>query len=224
LIYGSPTTTDAQWAENLAIIAAADIPHLSCYALTVEPRTALAHQIKTGKVAPVREEQAARQFEQLLAWAETQAYEQYEISNFARRGQYARHNTSYWQGEPYLGIGPSAHSFDGQSRQWNVSNNAHYLKYLGQDDLAGAEASGLFERELLSPADRYNERVMTGLRTKWGVNAAELAQPFRIHFLEGVKQFVNTGMILRENNCFVLTPQGRLLADGIAASLFYEST
>jgi oxygen-independent coproporphyrinogen-3 oxidase len=222
LIYGAPTTTNRQWAKNLAIVAEADIPHLSCYALTVEPRTALAHQIKTGKVAPVDEEQAARQFEQLLDWAGQQAYEQYEISNFARREQYAVHNTSYWQGKPYLGIGPSAHSFDGTSRQWNVANNARYLRCLSQDNLSTAKATGLYEREHLGAAERYNERIMTGLRTKWGVDVASLEPGFSAHFLQEVQQFVNTGVVFQKDNCFVLSPEGRLLADGIAASLFYE--
>ncbi|RMF04271.1 MAG: radical SAM family heme chaperone HemW [Bacteroidetes bacterium] len=222
LIYGSPTTSDDQWAKNLAIVAAADIPHLSCYALTVEPRTALAHQIAQGKALPVDEEQAARQFEQLLAWADAQSYEQYEISNFARQQQYAVHNTSYWQAKPYLGIGPSAHSFNGQTRQWNVANNARYLRAMATNSLAQARDEGLFEQELLTAVDRYNERIMTGLRTKWGVSPTELEAPYRAYFLQEVKQFVNTGMVVCVDNCFRLTPAGRLVADYIAGSLFYD--
>ena len=131
LIYGAPTTSHAQWAENLEIAFSYQIPHLSCYALTVEPRTALDHFIKKGKAPAVDEEQAARQFGYLVEATQAAGYEQYEISNFALPGRYAVHNSNYWTGAPYLGIGPSAHSFDGESRQWNVANNAKYLKAVG---------------------------------------------------------------------------------------------
>ena len=156
LIYGSPTTPDEQWAENLRLAFEYDIPHLSCYCLTVEDGTALGTFVRRGQQPPVDEDRAARQFETLMQQSEKRGYEHYEISNFAKPGRYARHNTNYWRSEPYLGVGPSAHSFDQISRQWNVANNAQYINAL-------AESKIPFEREVLTPEQRYNEYVMTGL-------------------------------------------------------------
>ncbi len=222
LIYGTPTTTDAAWSENVQTLLDLGVPHISCYALTVEPKTALEHRVRTNKAQPVDEEQSARQFEQLIGWLTAAGYLHYEISNFARPNHLAVHNSSYWQGAHYLGVGPSAHSYNGVSRQWNVANNAHYLQAI--QDLAQSvnpATKPLFEQEILSPTDRYNETVMTGLRTIWGVDADALDEPYRSHFLQGIQQFVNTILVEKINKKYVLTPQGRLLADGIASSLFY---
>ncbi len=217
LIYGSPSTSDAHWEENLSTTFGYDIPHVSCYALTVEERTALHHFIRAGKALPAEEEHAARQFEMLMAAMREHGYIQYEISNFARPGHFAVHNSSYWRGEPYLGLGPSAHSYNGESRQWNVANNAKYLRAL-----AGLP-SGLFEIERLTPADRYNEYVMTGLRTIWGVELPRLRQmgkEYERHFTGHIRPFLENGQAEQQGETIRLTDAGRLLADGIAAQVF----
>ncbi|MBK9014344.1 MAG: radical SAM family heme chaperone HemW [Saprospiraceae bacterium] len=216
LIYGSPTTSHEQWAANLEQVFKLKIPHLSCYCLTVEPKTALAHQIKKGTVQPVDDEHAAQQFEFLMEKTAQAGYEHYEISNLALPGHYSRHNTSYWRGKKYLGIGPSAHSFNGVSRQWNVANNAAYIRSLQAGELS-------FEMEVLTPMQRYNEYVMTGLRTKWGCNLLKIkVLGFEGHFAEGAKSFLVDGSMEREGDVFRLTQAGRFLADGIAAELFAE--
>lgn len=223
LIYGSPTTSDVQWADNLRIAMQYDIPHLSAYCLTVEPKTALGHFVETGKAQPVDDEQAARQFEMLIAAARARGFEQYEISNFARNRQYARHNSSYWQGAPYLGIGPSAHSFDGaRTRRWNVANNALYIKAL---QTKNPDLQAWSEQEVLTPEERYNEYVMTGLRTIWGVDlqkVAELGTHFSNYFLKVADPYLKNGTIRQEENQYVLTGSGKLLADRIAMELFWE--
>ena len=226
LIFGSPTTTDERWAENLNLAFSYDIPHISCYALTVEERTALAHFIKTGKAPAVEEDKAARQYEHLMAEMATHGYIQYEISNFAKPGRFAVHNSNYWRGEPYLGLGPSAHSFNGESRQWNVANNTKYIRLLTNE--TGFEnlprlAPGLFEIEQLTPVDRYNEYVMTGLRTIWGVELSRLRQigpEFETYFLQNVQVFIEEGKADRVEDTVLLTDAGKFLADGIAAELF----
>jgi len=217
LIYGAPTTSDGHWAENVRIALEAGIPHLSCYCLTVEEGTALAHFVKKGTSAPVDEERAARQFEYLQDTAAAHGYEHYEISNFALPGRYSRHNSSYWSGAHYLGVGPSAHSFDGQSRQWNVAHNAHYMTALQAGSVP-------FEREVLTPAQRYNEYVMTGLRTMWGCDIArikEFGEPFAGFFSQGIAQFLQNGTLESDGSQLRLTRAGKLLADRIASDLFW---
>lgn len=217
LIYGAPVTTDEHWAENLRIALEAGVPHLSCYCLTVEEGTALAHFVRKGTAAPVDEEKAARQFEYLQDTAAANGYEHYEISNFARPGRYARHNSSYWKGEPYLGVGPSAHSFDGGSRQWNVANNARYMRALAAGELP-------FEREQLTPAQRYNEYVMTGLRTSWGCEQVKLeafGAPYADYFTASVERFIENGTVERLERGYRLSRSGKILADRIAAELFW---
>lgn len=218
LIYGTPGLTDAKWLENLAIFKDLDIGHLSSYCLTVEEGTALAHFVKKGKVQPVDDEQASRQFELLLDFAETNGYLQYEISNFAKPGMLARHNTAYWQGVSYLGAGPSAHSFDGVSRQWNVANNAKYLK-------AMATGTPSFEREVLTTAQQFNEYILTALRTSWGVDLKRLktlAANETDVFEKNTATYINAGQMQREQDHFILTRSGKLLADRIAMELFME--
>ena len=230
LIYGCPTTSDAQWAENLRLIGAYGLPHLSAYALTLEPKTALAHFVATGKAPAPDDDQAARQFDYLLEWAAAHDYEHYEISNFARPGRYSRHNTNYWRGRPYLGIGPAAHGFDGRAtRRWNVANNATYIRgWRRLKTATPAEwariATTLYDTEQLSPGDRYNETVMTGLRTQWGVRLADLAAidpAFAEYFLRGVAPMLQEKTVRRDAERFFLPPRSRFLADGIAAELFY---
>jgi oxygen-independent coproporphyrinogen-3 oxidase len=221
LIYGSPTTTDAQWLENLRIAFDYPLPHLSAYCLTVEPRTALAHQVKTGQALPVDENQATRQFNTLMEEAEKAGFEHYEISNFAQPGRYARHNTNYWRGKPYLGLGPSAHSFDGHSRQWNLANNARYVQLLENTQAEKLPASGLYEIEKLSLAQRYNEQVMTSLRTQWGLDWKLIEPQFQAHFLQSAQEFLASKHLIQEGQTYRLSREGRFLADHIASELFY---
>lgn len=227
LIYGSPTTTGERWAANIDTLLEYGIPHLSCYALTVEPKTALAHFVEKGKTIPPDEHQGAAQYEYLMTRMRQEGYDHYEISNFAKPGRYARHNSSYWQGEPYIGIGPAAHSFDGfTTRLWNVSNNPRYIKAL--TDIHTPEErlkqeGRLFEKETLSPADRFNEYVMTGLRTIWGCELPALTAigpEFQTHFLSHIQSYIDQGLVVRQNEVFRLSNAGRLLADRIASDLF----
>ncbi len=213
LIYGAPTTSDEHWLANLNRLFEYNIPHLSCYCLTVEPRTALAHMVKAGKVAAVDDEQAGRQFDLLMEKMAENGYEHYEISNFAKPNWYAVHNSNYWKGVPYLGIGPSAHSYNGFSRQWNVANNVKYIKALNGE-------GPLFEVEELTPEQRYNEYVMTGLRTKWGVNLEKIDSSFHTYFLKEIHPFVEEGKIKEEQGTYVLTHAGKHMADRIAMELF----
>ena len=221
LIYGSPSTSLGHWEQNLQITFDYEIPHISAYGLTVEERTALAHQIQNGKVPAPDEEAAARQFELLMRAMRAEGYQHYEISNFALPGWHARHNAGYWTGEPYLGLGPSAHSFDGISRQWNVAHNQHYIKRMKEPPKARADAH-LFEREVLSPVQRYNEYILTALRTMWGCRLKLIDPDFRPHFLEHIQAHIRVEHVERKGDAFRLTDRGKLLADRIALDLFLE--
>ncbi len=216
LIYGSPTTSDEHWQKNLESVFALKIPHFSAYCLTVEKGTALGDFVKKGKQPPVDEEKAARQFEFLMAEAEKAGFEHYEISNFARPGHRAQHNSNYWLGENYLGIGPSAHSFNQVSRQWNIANNALYIKSL-------EAATVPFELEILTPENRFNEYVMTSLRTAWGTDFKKIeamGERFAVHFQNKIGAEILAGRVLKNDNSFVLSKSGKLMADGIAAEIF----
>lgn len=215
LIYGTPTMNNQQWKENIEQVLAFDIPHISCYCLTIEERTALAHFVATGKAQDVDEDQASDQFGILIDALTHNGYEHYEISNFAKPGRYARHNSAYWRGVPYLGIGPSAHSFNGHSRQWNVANNIRYIKALEKNELP-------FEIEHLSEAQLYNEYIMTGLRTRWGVELDKIPLAFQERFLKESQIFISNGKMVMENNNFRLTQSGKFQADLIASTLFWE--
>jgi oxygen-independent coproporphyrinogen-3 oxidase len=217
LIYGTPTTSHEQWFKNLNTIFDYKIPHISCYALTVEPKTPLDKQIRLQKNLPVSDEHAAEQFEILMQEMSQNSYIHYEISNFSKKDMYSKHNANYWKGISYLGVGPSAHSFDGASRQWNVANNHRYLKSIEIENLD-------FEKEVLTLHQRYNEYVMTALRTIWGVDIQHIQKKFSIkmrHFFEKkVKQFIDNELVVMQNGFYILTPKGKFLADGIASELF----
>lgn len=217
LIYGIPGMGLARWKQNLDTALNLQVPHLSCYALTVEPRTALKKFIETGKVQPVDEEVAKQHYELLLSKTERAGYENYEFSNFGKPGYHSRNNTAYWEGKPYLGIGPSAHSFDGKSRSWNVANNTKYIKSL--------EASILpSEAEILSKTDRYNEYIMTALRTAKGVSLlkleADFGPDFLKYFLEQAQPHLKSGLLELGNGTFRISRKGKFLGDGIASDLF----
>lgn len=217
LIYGIPEMQLGDWEENLEVFKQFELAHLSAYALTVEPRTALRKFIDKGLIPPVDEDGARRHFEFLLDFCETHQYVHYETSNFGREGNFSRNNTAYWVGKPYLGIGPAAHSFQGRQRSWNVANNSLYIKSIQQNKLPA-------QIETLSVYDRYNETVMTGLRTIWGISLARTEEEFGSHFKEFLLHQAQTGIrngwLFIENNTVKTTRNGKFLADGLAADLF----
>ncbi len=230
LIYGAQTTSDATWQRNLDIATDLGVNHVAAYALTVEPRTALGHRVASGAVPDTSDATFARQFERLIDHLTGAGYEHYEISNFARPGHRSRHNSGYWTGQPYLGVGPGAHSFDGVSRRrWNVANNARYAKgWAETEDYAGFAAAGplLFEEEVLTPDERYNEYVMTGLRRSEGVDPSAVEERFgpekRAHFLAMMRPHLLAGNLRQpeSNGRYRLSRRGLAVADGVAADAF----
>lgn len=227
LIYGSPTTTDEHWINNVNKIMDYGLPHISCYALTVEPKTALDHFIKSGKMSAPDDAQIRGQFFKLLDISAKHGYEHYEISNFAKPGGYSRHNTSYWQNKEYLGIGPAAHSYNGKIRTWNIANNPLYIKAIEQwkNDTDDFNPEGhLYDFEHLSEKDKYNEFIMTRLRTVWGISLSELTDRFdekkKRYFLEQVEAYVQDGQIAENKGIYVLSRSGKLMADKISSGLF----
>ncbi len=219
LIFGYPLLTDEKWKKNIETALQYKVPHLSCYAMTIEPQTALASFIKQKKTPPINHEQSASQFDYLMNVLQENNYEHYEISNYALPGKRARHNSNYWKGISYLGIGPSAHSFSGESRQWNVANNAQYIKSLSENKLP-------FEKEILTTAQQLNERIMTSLRTVEGLNLEFIKNKLNEQQYEDwnktVEHFLNDGMLLIEHDGLKLTQKGKLFADYVAGELFME--
>lgn len=218
LIYGYPLLTDEKWISNIDTLLAMDIPHISSYNMTVESKTALAHFIKQGISKPISDTQGEEQMLILIDRLTNRGFEHYEISNFAKNQHYAKHNTNYWKGKHYLGIGPSAHSFNGQSRSWNIANNAKYTAGI-------TENTSVAEEEILSTNDRYNEYIMTSLRTMWGVDINKVENDFGYdymqHFQKGVQLYLSTNEVeQKENSIYSLTPKGKLMADHIASELF----
>ena len=217
LIYGMPTLTEEKWNHNLDIFFSTGISHLSAYALTVEPKTILGQKIEKEELQEVSEEETIRHYNILVERTKENGFEHYEISNFAKEGCRSQHNSIYWQDVKYLGLGPSAHSYDGNSRQWNVSNLTKYMQLV--------EDSGeYYEKEILALDDKYNEYVMTSLRTSWGCNAEKIerdyGKSYTQHFLKNIKKYLDSGIMLMKDNNFILTDEGMLFADGIAADLF----
>jgi oxygen-independent coproporphyrinogen-3 oxidase len=217
LIYGTPTLTDDNWKRNVEKAIALQIPHLSCYSLTVEPKTALEKLIRQKKLAGVDPEKQARHFELLMLWMKDAGYEHYEISNFAKPGFRSKHNSSYWQGTSYLGLGPSAHSFNGLSRQWNVANNSLYIQSLLKSEVP-------FELETLTNKQQLNEYIMTSLRTMEGLSLRKVEYDFGKEMFNYIIKTAQPYIIekhLEIDNEFLKTTQGgKLLADGIASDLF----
>lgn len=216
LIYGYPLLTDAKWQYNLQQFFQLQIPHLSAYSITVEPQTALASFISKKKQPAMNDEQSAAQFEFLMDQTGKHGFEHYEISNFSLPGWHSRHNSNYWKGVKYLGIGPSAHSFNGKSRQWNVANNQQYLNSIGKNSIP-------FTAEVLSEKDRVNEFIMTNLRTSNGLDlnlADQLSQGAGEAILKDARQFLTKNWLVQTNQLLTLTPEGKLYADYIAAGLF----
>jgi oxygen-independent coproporphyrinogen-3 oxidase len=217
LIYGVPGLSSNDWSNTLRTAIDLGVDHISSYCLTVESGTALGHRVAKGTEQPVDEELAAEHFQIMVKILEDAGYEQYEISNFARHGRYSRHNTNYWTGEKYLGLGPSAHSYDGFKRSWNVSSNTRYIKAIMEGNLPS-------DYEILTQADRYNEWVMTGLRTRWGIEPAVAQKRFgfdmETQFGASLKDLIESDLATMNEGRFTLTRKGRILADGIASELF----
>jgi oxygen-independent coproporphyrinogen III oxidase len=217
LIYGTPGLTDANWLSNIETALAFNIPHLSCYALTVEPKTALAKRIAHQQGADIDPELQANHFNLLIDRLNKAGFEHYEISNFALPGFRSRHNSSYWQGKPYLGLGPSAHSYNGMGRQWNIANNSLYLKSMEQGIVP-------FEEEILTETQKLNEYIMTALRTMEGISLKHIGENWSNQLQQEIvtesKPHFGTGKLLLVNERLVLSGAGKFFADGIAADLF----
>ncbi|MDE3143537.1 MAG: radical SAM family heme chaperone HemW [Bacteroidota bacterium] len=218
LIYGSPTLTDEQWKKNVELAVSFNIPHISCYALTVEPKTALDKLIVQQKKENVDADKLAKHFELLVQWMKEAGYEHYEISNFAKPNYRSKHNSSYWKGLPYLGLGPSAHSFNGTSRQWNIANNALYIQSIEKGELN-------FEKEELTASQQLNEYIMTSLRTIEGINFNDerwliTDDEAKNKIILSAKKWEALGNIILNETFLRLTDKGKFLADGIAADLF----
>lgn len=217
LIYGTPTLSDTTWKDHLARAVDLGVPHVSAYALTVEKKTVLDHMISKGKAPPVSDEQCARQFDILCGFMEKHGYLHYEISNFALPGHFSKHNLSYWTGVPYLGLGPSAHSYIQGKRFWNVANTSRYIACINQGSVPA-------DGEILSPVQELNEYVMTSLRTMWGCDLQKVEENWGSHALKDLEKkasnYLQSGLMTEKMRHLVLTRKGKFLADGIAANLF----
>ncbi len=217
LIYGIPNLTEHRWRNNLQNAFLLDVKHISAYCLTVEPKTVLAHQVKTKQIKNVDEQQSSEQFEIMLDAMKQQGFVQYEISNFCKDNFYSKHNSNYWLKEKYLGLGPSAHSYNGSTRQWNISNNALYIKGVEENKLN-------FELEELSDSQRYNEYILTSLRTIWGTSldviSSSYGNNYQTYCLKEVEKYILSEDVKIEANKLFLTNKGKLIADKIASDLF----
>jgi oxygen-independent coproporphyrinogen-3 oxidase len=217
LIFGYPLLSDKKWAHNVDTVLEMNIPHLSCYAMTVEPHTAFSSFIQSKKMAPMDADQSAKQYEYLMNRLNENGYEHYEISNYAKPGKRAQHNSSYWKGISYLGIGPSAHSYNGSCRQWNIANNANYIQGI-------QSKNPLIELEVLTDEQIINESIMIGLRTIEGYNYSSIINQFtneqKAAFEHTKNQYLSQELIKENNHIITLTQQGKLLADHIAADFF----
>jgi len=244
LIYGIPGMSDEKWQKNMDVAISFGIPHISSYALTVEPKTALHKFIKQGKISPVEDAVSKSHYLLLLETMKNEGFINYEFSNFGKEGYFSKNNTAYWMGKPYLGIGPSAHSFNGTTRSWNVRNNTKYIKSLANNELP-------LEKEILSPTDRYNEYMMTGLRTMWGVSFNKIEKDFGekylLYFQEQIKSPISEGLLeitfanilkqsvkkdeitsspkkeeaSRNDRILIVSEKGKFLSDGISSNLFW---
>lgn len=218
LIYGIPGMSNEKWKQNIETALSFGIPHISSYALTVEPKTALSKLIQTGKIAKPSDDLAQEHFTILVETLEANGFIHYELSNFGKENYFSKNNSAYWLGKKYIGIGPSAHSYDGISRSWNVSNNSIYLKTLDENKLPS-------ETEILSKTDRYNEYIMTGLRTIWGVSLDRIEKEFGSEYLEYLQKqaqkFLVDNLLSIDGNILKATKKGKFLTDGIASDLFF---
>lgn len=217
LIYGIPEMSNQKWIKNIETALSFGIQHISSYALTVEPKTALKKLIETGKISQPKDEVAAAHFDILVEKLEENVFIHYELSNFGKENYFSKNNSSYWLGKKYIGIGPSAHSFNGNCRSWNVSNNNLYLKSISLNKLPS-------EIEVLTTPDKYNEYIMTGLRTIWGVSInrveTEFGEIYLKHLYKQIEKFINDDLLVLENGILKTSKKGKFLCDGIASDLF----
>jgi oxygen-independent coproporphyrinogen-3 oxidase len=218
LIYGSKFNNLANWKRTLDKTIALDVKHISSYNLTIEDKTKLGHDFKLKKEHAIDDEKSSELFLEMIDRLEKNKFIQYEISNFGKENYFSNHNSNYWKGIEYVGFGPSAHSFDGVSRQWNISNNSLYIKNVN-------DKNGLyFEKEILSESDQFNEYILTSLRTIWGIDALVLKNKFSPEIIESfnnkINSYISNGMLTFKNNQYVLTNGGKLFADKIASELF----
>jgi oxygen-independent coproporphyrinogen III oxidase len=217
LIYGIPEMSNERWIQNIEKALSFGIPHISSYALTVEPKTALAKFIKKGIVPPIDEELAEQHFHTLIDTLTQKGFVHYELSNFGKEGYFSKNNTAYWQGKSYLGIGPSAHSFDGKTRSWNVRNNTLYIKSIEKNEIP-------LESETLTITDRYNEYIMTGLRTMWGVSVSrveiEFGTKYKDYLIQQAQKHVEEHLLYMDGDTLLVTKKGKFLSDGLSADLF----
>ena len=217
LIYGIPHMTQERWRSNIERALSFGIPHLSAYALTVEPRTALYQFIQKGKMPPTDDGQARQHFYLLKERLEQAGFVHYELSNFGKQGYFSQNNTAYWEQKPYMGKGPSAHSYNGQARMWNIAHNIKYIRQIAQGILPQ-------EQEILSEKDRYNERIMTGLRIRKGISLekiqADFGQEYLNYLIKEAFPYIEKGLLLNNENHLITTDAGLFLSDGIAADLF----
>lgn len=218
LIYGIPNSSMNQWAKNVAQAIDLQVPHISSYALTVEDKTALSHWVHHQKVHMPQDEAVHQQFLYLVETLQANDFVHYELSNFGKEGYFSKNNAAYWLGKSYIGIGPSAHSYNGFQRSWNIANNTQYIQALDKNQLPN-------EIETLTTTDRYNEYIMTGLRTIWGVSIDRIHNQFgkkySKYLLQNAQKFINNQQITIEQNTLKATLKGKFLIDGIAAELFY---
>jgi oxygen-independent coproporphyrinogen-3 oxidase len=217
LIYGIPQMSSEKWLQNIETALSFGVPHISSYALTVEPKTALHSFIQKGIISQPDDEVASVHFQILVDKLSENGFIHYELSNFGKENYFSKNNSSYWLGKKYLGIGPSAHSYDGKNRGWNVSNNALYIKSIQENKLP-------IEIETLTKTDRYNEYVMTGLRTIWGVSLDQIEEEFGKTYLDYLNQqaakFIDDHLLFLDENILRTTKKGKFLSDGIASDLF----
>lgn len=217
LIYGIPGSSNEKWKQNIEKALSFGIPHISSYALTVEPKTALDNFIKKGIIKQPDDEVAQEQFHILVETLKENGFIHYELSNFSKPDYFSKNNSSYWLGKKYIGIGPSAHSYDGKNRGWNISNNGLYIKSIQANEIP-------IETENLTQTDRYNEYIMTGLRTIWGVSLARIEQEFGEKFLTYLNnqsaKFIADDLLSLSDGVLTTTKKGKFLTDGIASDLF----
>jgi oxygen-independent coproporphyrinogen-3 oxidase len=217
LIYGMPNMSNEKWLQNIETALSFNIPHISSYALTVEPKTALDKMIKVGTVPKLDDDLAQQHFHILIDKLQEKGFVHYELSNFGKPDYFSKNNTAYWLGKKYIGIGPSAHSYNGESRSWNIANNSLYLKAISENKLPS-------ETETLSKTDQYNEYIMTGLRTIWGVSLERIETEFGTKYLDYLQlqaeKYISDNLLEIENNVLKTTKKGKFLSDGIASDLF----
>ncbi|MES2864255.1 MAG: radical SAM family heme chaperone HemW [Bacteroidota bacterium] len=217
LIYGMPNMSNEKWLQNIETALSFNIPHISSYALTVEPKTALHKMIKSGSIPNLDDDLAQQHFHILIDKLQENGFVHYELSNFGKPNYFSKNNTAYWLGKKYIGIGPSAHSYNGESRSWNIANNSLYLKAIAENNLPS-------ETEILSKTDQYNEYIMTGLRTIWGVSLERIETDFGTDYLNYLLQqsekYISDNLLEIESNVLKTTKKGKFLSDGIASDLF----